>query len=134
MLIFFSIELIISTISCIIFLKKATNCNLNCKRVLIYFLLIFIPIYLILVYFDMLSVLSLFTSYTFLLFTVEGLSKSRIIYLVAFFQSIVLAITSSVILIENFFVTKDVYKSIIDIVIEICILIILIAIKGLYTF
>ena len=132
MLIFFSIELIISTISCIIFLKKATNCNINCKRVLIYFLLIFIPIYLILVYFDMLSVLSLFTSYTFLLFTVEGLSKSRIIYLVAFFQSIVLAITSSVILIENFFVAKDVYKSIIDIVIEICILIILIAIKKDY--
>lgn len=134
MLIFFSIELIISTISCAIFLKKATNCNINCKRVLIYFLLIFIPIYLVLAYFDILSVLSLFTSYTFLLFTVEGLSKFRIIYLVAFFQSIVLAITSSVILIENFFVQEAIYKSIIDLIIAVGILLILVIIKKEYIY
>lgn len=133
MLIFFSLELIISTISCVIFLIKSTNCKVRYKRGIIYFLLI-IPIYFILVYFDMLSVLSLFTSYTFILFVVKDLSKIRIVYLVAFFQAIVLAITSSIILIENFFVQEYIYESIIDLFIACVILFILIIIKKEYIY
>jgi hypothetical protein len=52
--------------------------------------------------------------------------------MIALFQAIAFAITSVIILIENFFVTKDILKSIIDIVIEFCILLILIALRKDY--
>lgn len=132
MLIFYTIELIISTISCAVFLLKTTDCKLLTKRILIYFFVIFIPAYIVFVNFDLLLLLSLFVPYSFIIFAVGDISKKICVFMVAFFQAISFALTSAIILIENFFVTENIYKSIIDIAIEICILLVLLFIKEEY--
>lgn len=49
--------------------------------------------------------------------------------MIALLQAIIFSVTSAVILVGNFFITKELYKSIIDIAIEFCILMILVIIK-----
>lgn len=132
MLIFFTIELILSTISCALFLIKSTECRLILKRVFIYIIAVFIPIYIVLVYLDLLLILSLFIPYSFILFSTKNVSKKTSIYMIALLQAIIFSVTSSIILVGNFFVANEFYKSIIDITIEFCVLIILIIIKRDY--
>lgn len=132
MLIFFTIELILSTISCTLFLIKSTECRLLLNRVFIYIIAVFIPIYIIFVYLDFLLILSLFVPYSFILFSTKNVSKKISIYMITLLQAIIFSVTSAIILVVNFFITKEFYKSIIDITIEFCVLIILIIIKRDY--
>ncbi len=68
------------------------------------------------------------------MFVIEDLSKTRIFYLVAYFQAVVFSITSSIILIESFFVQETIYKSIIDLFIAFVILFILVIIRKNYIY
>lgn len=52
--------------------------------------------------------------------------------MITLLQAIIFSVTSAIILVVNFFITKEFYKSIIDITIEFCVLIILIIIKRDY--
>ena len=86
MLIFYTIELIISTISCAVFLLKTTDCILLTKRILIYFFVIFIPAYIVFVNFDLLLLLSLFVPYSFIIFAVGDISKKYACLWLLFFK------------------------------------------------
>ena len=117
MLLFYTLELVFSIITIMVFILKSTNGCINLKHFVITVTLIIIPLYFLLVYLDVPFILTPIASYTIPLFSINNLTKKRIIYLVTLLQAIVFSITSITILVESFFIQDTIYNSIVDLLV-----------------
>lgn len=134
MLLFYTLELVFSIITIMVFILKSTNGCINLKHFVMTVTLIIIPLYFLLVYLDVPFILTPIASYTIPLFSINNLTKKRIIYLVTLLQAIVFSITSITILVESFFIQDTIYNSIVDLLIILIILAIVVCLRKEYMY
>lgn len=125
----FIFELIITLLNIAIVGVKFLNGKVIPIRIFI-FLIVFIFPSFILIKQNLYFVLSIVASFTFPLFAIKNIKYTSMLYSTALYQTIILAITSSILLIVNSFCDFEIIKYIIDVSINAASTIFLILVKS----
>lgn len=110
MIISYNIELFLTLVNNTILLIKFCNGKFNYKRLIFYGIFLFIPVYIILCYYNQYLLLTVYSLFSYPLMTIENISKKKVIFISSFIQGFSLFTTAVTLLIVNCFYNSEIIK------------------------